>query len=376
MIKPTPPPGSDRPAPDAALAFLEAFRSRVLPGVLRRMAIWKRLEASGQQELAGEAMQELAVDCLAHPAELVALPERDRHTRWIRIVQRVHYALRERSTRKSVGEDALRSLECGSTPLPIDVPLSASDARLLERMLAHATHLKNGRVSLRATARALGVSPNTLAALRSRVARALGHDDDRSDFWRTRLADALCSTAAAWLRQGGDLNLWDDARRRDFEPEQCRARFARIRDALALRPPDPQMRQALELVLTPATGRPVAVSPRELLRIAERIAPHDESVILWRFEAEIALGAHDEASRCLRRARQVGADRVRIVLARARLLEARGALDAARALLARAASRHRGDPRVRASLHACGAERRYAPSATSIAPASSRSRLA
>ena len=375
MIKPTPPPGSDRPARDAALALLEAFRSRVLPGVLRRMAIWKRLEASGQQELAGEAMQELAVDCLAHPAEVRALPERDRHTRWIRIVQRVHYALRERSGRKSVGEDALHSIECGPQT-PIDVPLRSADARLLERMLAHATRLKNGRVSLRATARSLGVSPNTLAALRARVAEALGHDDDRADYWRSRLADALCSTAAAWLRQGGDLNLWDDARRRDFEPEQCRARFARIRDALALRPPDPETRHALELVLTPAADRPVAVSPRELLRIAERIAPRDGSVILWRFEAEIANGAYDEASRCLLRARQIGADRVRIVLARARLLEARGALDAARALLARAASRHRGDQRVRASLDACSAARRYAPSATSIAPASSRSRLA
>ncbi len=238
-------------------------------------------------------------------------------------------------------------------------------------MLDGADHLKNGRMSLRATARGLGVSTNALTALRARVAEALGHDDERETYWRGRLAEALCSMAAAWLRDDGVLNLWDDASRRGFEPERCRTRLARIKEALALRPPAPETRQALELVLAPTDELPIALDPRELLRIATRLAPRDAGIVLWRFEAEIVASDLRAAARSLRRARRLRADAVPVTLARARLLEARGKLDAARALLARALARRRGEPRLVASLDACSAPRRYAPSTAAIA--SSRS---
>ncbi|MFO1051156.1 MAG: hypothetical protein U1F36_02935 [Planctomycetota bacterium] len=370
MTDPSPQVEQDRDPTSHALSLLEGFRSRVLPGVLRRMSVWKRLEASGQQEVAADAMQELALDCLAHPQEVLALPERDRHTRWIRIVQRVHYAMRERSARKSAGEDALDAIVIESHLSP-DIPLDEPDRELLRRMLDGADHLKNGRMSLRATARGLGVSTNALTALRARVAEALGHDDERETYWRGRLAEALCSMAAAWLRDDGVLNLWDDASRRGFEPERCRTRLARIKEALALRPPAPETRQALELVLAPTDELPIALDPRELLRIATRLAPRDAGIVLWRFEAEIVASDLRAAARSLRRARRLRADAVPVTLARARLLEARGKLDAARALLARALARRRGEPRLVASLDACSAPRRYAPSTAAIA--SSRS---
>ena len=375
MEAPHTPPSPCRAPRDEALSKLEVFRSRVLPSVLRRMAIWKHIEGSTQQELAADAMQELAVDCLAHPDEVLALNERDRHTRWIRMVQRLYYAMRERTARKTAGDDSLELLEIDAET-PFDLPIDTSDRDLLQRMLQSAELLKNGRISLRGTARTLGVSANTLAELRIRVVEALGYGDEHEQYWRGRLAEALCSTAAAWLRHDGELNLWDDAHRRGFEPEQCLARFARIREALALRPAEPETRQALDLVLGAADGPCFAVTARELLRIAERFAPRDESVLLWRFEAEIVGAALAPAARCLRRASRVSTDRVRVLLARARLLEARGRLDAARALLQRAAARHRGEPRIAASLNGIDVARRYAPSAVSIASPSSSSRLA
>ncbi len=78
MTDPSPQVEQDRDPTSHALSLLEGFRSRVLPGVLRRMSVWKRLEASGQQEVAADAMQELALDCLAHPQEVLALPARGR----------------------------------------------------------------------------------------------------------------------------------------------------------------------------------------------------------------------------------------------------------------------------------------------------------
>ncbi|MBI5852035.1 MAG: hypothetical protein HZB39_13565 [Planctomycetes bacterium] len=374
MDAPTPPAADVDPRRDAALAYLEPFRARVLPGVLRRMALWKRLEAASQQEIAADSMQELAIDCLANPGEVLALSDRDRHTRWIRIVQRVHYALHERTSRKHSSEDLLEFVEAHETA-PMELPLSRSDRRLLERMLGAADLLKNGRMSLRATARALGVSPNTLAELRVRVVEALGFGGEREKYWRGRLADALCSTAAAWLRHAGALNLWDDERRRKFEPGRCRARFARIREALSLGPAEPETRQALDLLLNDSADAPLPVTPRELLRLAERLAPRDATIQLWRFESAVVDGELGVAGTCLRRARRFGAERPRVVLARARLLEARGRLDAAKALLARARLRHGDDRRIAASLAAVAGARRYAPSARSIDEASSSSRL-
>jgi Flp pilus assembly protein TadD len=370
----SPAPSSEPSRRDQALAFLEPFRLRVLPSVLRRMAIWKRLDSAAQQEVAADAMQELAVDCLANPDAVLELEERERHTRWIRIVQRVHYALRERTARKHVGEEILEFIET-CEGLPLDLPLSANDQRLLERMLGAADRLKNGRMSLRSTARSLGLSPNTLADLRARVVAALGFAGEREQYWRGRLAEALCSTAAAWLRHDGELNLWDDAERRGFEPERCRERFARIRSALALGPTEPEMHQALDLVLATSERSALPLHPRELLRIAERLAPRDATIQLWRFEAAIVDGELGTAAGCLRRARRRGAERERIVLARARLLEARGRLDAATALLERARRRRPSDRRIAASLQAVSAARRYAPSAVSIDAASARSRL-
>lgn len=342
-------PETDDDCREAALDAVEQFRSRVMPGILRRMSIWKRLDARGQSDIAAEAMQELALDALANPRAVLALQERDRHTRWIRIVQHVHYSLRERVTRKRAADDALDEMWV-EAPHGFELELSKEDEELLAAMLHEATHLKNGRLSLRATAKAIGVSPARLAGLRERVAEALGHDRERESLWRARLAEALTSMVAASLRAQGSLNLLEHDARRPFRLNECRDRLRRIRSALALSPIHPQAEQALALLLSGPDHEAPPLEPRELLRTAARLAPTDARIPLWQFEAEILGDDFAAAARCLRRARRLGAERTRIVLARARLLEARGLLSAARATLVRALRRRPNEPRLSASL--------------------------
>jgi hypothetical protein len=349
-----------------ALALLDEFLARSLPGCLRRLNQWFGLSIRDHPDVVDDLRQELALDCLENAALIVTLGGRDRTIRWMRVLEAAHYELRVRAWRRAVDPAALHERQVPG-PSPIELGFDAEQTRALRRVARRATHLVNGRICLRSTARETGIGRNRLRALWSDLAGALGLDHEYLEFWRRRLAEALCMVAAARLRAEGSLRLFDDDARRPFDPRAFLQRLGRIRDALLSRPIDRTVREAVLASL--GTGvRLAELRPRQLLELAESIAARDPAILLWRFELEVADPDGDlgTAARCLFEARTVEPDRTRIRLARARLLEARGRLDACRALLARGVARSRGtDRRLLASLQALGggAARRTASSA-------------
>ena len=125
------------------------------------------------------------------------------------------------------------------------------------------------------------------------------------------------------------------------------ARLRRIERALAM------LRAS---VLPPALARLVRgtrerrLEPLALLADAHALWPEHPAIPMWTFEAAVAAREPAAAARALRAARRLGAGRVPLVLARARLLELRGREQVARRLLARALRRHPRDARIVQSL--------------------------
>ena len=99
---------------------------------------------------------------------IAAIPEAERNTRWLRLVRREHYRLRERDVvrvrgdrRPPRGGDALDEVAAPSTGC-LDI---SADAREFAERIAQSGHrLANGRLSLDASARALGWPRRVLAA--------------------------------------------------------------------------------------------------------------------------------------------------------------------------------------------------------------------
>ncbi len=352
---PLPPTARDR-----ALGQLAAFEERGLGACLRRIRAWPSLEPSTRADLVAELSQELAVDCLENAEEIASLDEEGCFRRFAAAVHRHHYRLCLRDQRLRVPAD--RAPE-PRVPPPSVVVAADLEAETVPRLMHGAAHLRNGRLCARSTQAALGVGRRTLHTILERVADAAGLDHDQIEFWRRRLVEALCMVAAARLRAEGSARLWDDAARRDFHAEAFRARVARIRESLGARPLDPELRAVLHECT--AHGRRVdALRPRQLLDLAARLDATDRVVLSWQFELEIAEGDLAAAARCLALVRHREPDRHRVTLARARLLEARGQLDAARALVRRASARCRGtDARLAACIDALGPRTRAAPSA-------------
>src|SRR5262249_60278497 len=83
---------------------------------------------------------------------------------------------------------------------------------------------------------------------------------------------------------------------------------------------------------------------------AAALRPDSPPLGSWSFEAAVARGDLRAAAADVRRARGCGGDAVSQTLARARLLEARGRIAAALALLDRALARHRGADAARLRL--------------------------
>lgn len=364
-------PVSSVPSPSAdpreqALVLLELFRARVLPSFLRRLRTWSGFDPAAHADVVDDVCQEIALDCVRNAASLLAMTPPARHRRWLRLAQRQHYELRVRAHRRSERDP---DVQMPGTPPPtaLELDLAPDDRTLLEQVARHAERLANGRICARSTARAMRIGRARLRRVWSAAADATGIDHEQMEFWRQRLAEALCMIAAARLRESGAVRLWDDGSRRAYDRVAFRRRVERIRDALVVRPIDADVRRTIELVAPRRDAR--QLTPRDLLVLAEQITICDPLVLLWRFEAEVADGGDlSEAARCLWEVRHRERDRVRLVLARARLLEARGRLRAARALLARAVARRELiDPRLMASLRAAGGvPGKQAPSARTV----------
>jgi len=335
----------------ATLAMLDGFVSRALPTILRRMRCWKGLNTRQHIDVIEDLRQDLVLDCLEHADAISSMTQAERHSRWFRLLERRHYELRVRAGRRcdagSSPEQLGRSPE---GPLMLEETLSANDQQTLRRLSAAATTLKNGRLNSEATAATLGVQPREVRAAWARVAAALGYDDRYLAFWRRRLVEALIGLAADDLRDRGLVRVFNDPPRSRPDPIGRLRRIRRIKRQLSVRPLPPDLKS----VLAEFTRRGVSDQPncQRALHAARRLNPNCPAVHLWQFECSVAHRSLPQAARALRRARASGGDAVRLILARARLLEASGHHHKAERVLRRSATRHRGDARLTAALPA------------------------
>ena len=93
------------------------------------------------------------------------------------------------------------------------------------------------------------------------------------------------------------------------------------------------------------------LEPSAILADAARLLPGSPALYLWSFEAAMANADFPAATRAIRAARQVGAAKVPVLLARARLLEARRREPRAHRLIAASVKQRRGDERLVSALH-------------------------
>lgn len=343
-------------ASDQALAHLDEFCQRILPGALRRVASWKGIRLRRQQDLLADLRQELVLDCLEHPDQVCGLDRRDRHGRWFRVVERSLYRLQVRDARVAEGDAGLELVPerrtgdhvtdglLADTLLP---ELQQPDRWLLRQLLQGGDQFGNGRCNLSATADRLGVHVRRVRELWEQMAERLGFGRQFLAFWRRRLAEAALGLAADLLRDTGALHIHGDHERGLPDPAGRHRRIRRIRSTVRVRPLPRELTHWLRTLSRP--HRDLA-TVQELLDGAEALAPSNAAVPLWRFEACILAGDLAGAARSVRRARRMRAPAVPVVLARARLLEARGRDAIAARLLSRALQRHRGDGRILTAL--------------------------
>jgi hypothetical protein len=327
---------------------LERFLEETLPAALRRMRGWRgRFDLD---ELRRELHQELVVDWLSHRTQLATLAPEARRRHWLRLLSRAHYRLVVRDGRTRAEAAALDELPAREPELSLlpDPMLGQFDRERLGRLLRHRHDLKNGRLNLRGSALAAGLTPGDLRRLWRRVAEQLGYGDEFLAFWRRRLVEALLGLVSDLLRDRSLVRLLDEPRRARPDPSGRLLRIRRIRKLLGVRPLPPELRRVLAHYSSPQAL--AEATPQLVIADAQCLAPDEPAVLLWSFEVAIVHGQMRAASWVLRRHRLLHPGDPRALLARARLLEARGRVAAAAALLARANRRAPREPRLRAAL--------------------------
>lgn len=314
------------------LTLAQAFVEHQLPWTVRRVASWRRLPRNRVPELTADVAQELAVDALQHVELLLAMPEADRCRRWHRLAERWLYHERMRSDLVSSAElQESRGDKLLDTPAPCDLPV-APEALV---------HLGNGRTNFRVTAQRAGTNPRTLQRRLDQWADRHGRGGSFLGFWQTRAAEAMTGLAADLLQQQACLTMVPRRRQRP-SPEARLRRLRRIARRFPLRPSTRATRSLLRPWLRWADLP--SFRPRPLLESALLLAPQATATWLWLFEASFAEGDLAAALRAIRSARHLANPTPREqVLARARVLEARGRLVAAAALLQRARTRWPAD---------------------------------
>jgi len=315
-----------------ALALLEVFTKRILPGAIRRIAAWKGITRGQIPDLTDEVRQELAVDCLSHTDTVVQLPTAQRHARWLRTAERWIYHHRVGRSKNTAMPD---------TPLPARSHAVAAEADLASR--PNVVVMGNGRLNLAASAASDGKEARRLRKELELLATELGCDEQYLAFWRLRLAEALTGLAADLLRDRGAVRLLA----RHHPAPDPRGRLRRIRRIAAhfrVRATTREVRAVLcHWVRRPRLD---AHAPRRLLEHSTGLHPTAAAPWLWLFEACLAEADLGAALRAIRKGRFAGADRIAITLARARLLEARDQWPAATALIRRARDRWPRDARL------------------------------
>lgn len=337
---------NDRPAErERALALLAEFTTRVLPGILRRIGVWKGISPAALQELDADVRQELTLDCLSRPDVVLGASAAARHARWIRLAERwiYHQHVRPRRRETPADPDALAAPERHTGPDAV------GEGRPPQLPRLEIVQLKNGRCNLRASAERTGTSVGAMRRQLDRLATRLRDGCETTMFWRRRLAEALTGLGADLLRQSTPLDLLPS---RHAAPDP-KARLRRIR-RLARRFPLHVTPLEIRRTLTCWTRRPPRgpAAAQLALEQATTLVPDRAEGWLWLFEAHFAAGARAAALTALCTGRRRAARRRcgRFVLARARLLESRGRLAGAVALVARAARRTPADGRLRLAL--------------------------
>mgnify|MGYP001275137125 CR=1 FL=1 len=321
-------------ARDHALAIVERFGQKLLPGVMRRIGAWKGISPQQLADLQEDVLQELRIDCLRHPEALDGMDARARHARWMQLSERTVYRLRRDQRRCSplVEEPSDRAQR--DQPLPLQLPPLVT--------------LNNGRANVAESARAAGLGRRAMRERLDELAAQLGWSEERRRFWRNRAAEALTDLAADHLRATGSNGFQGERQQPDLDAR--RARLRRIARMIPVQPATLEERRALQ----PWVRRPQPDPPaRELLRRATALAPDRAAGWLWMFEALIATLDLRRASRALRRAS--GCRDVRrsdLILARARLLAARGQPGRAAHMMTRARTRRDPDQRLRRAVEA------------------------
>lgn len=337
-----------------AIELLEPFRARVLPGLLRKLLLWKGLDRTRHADLIEDLSQELFLDCIQHGAEIISLPERERHTRWLRLLERCVYRQHIRSDRRRDHDVAVEYVSTeGESPSqvetdPVDacgLDLPPTQQRFLRQLQDSAAYLKNGRINSRQSALNLGLRDGTFKHAWGEIAANLGFDDECLEFWRQRLVEALVGLAADLLRDAQLVHVHGEPRRRRPDPAGRIRRIRKLRDAIGSRP----LPADIKSVLSHYRRGHLCRSPLLILGDAASLRPDSAAVQLWLFEAALSEGNLTAASQALRAARHTDAEPVRILLARARLLQFRGRSAAARWLLDRHPHR---DPRLLAARQA------------------------
>lgn len=337
-----------------AIRLLEPFRVRVLPGLLRKLLLWKGLDPTRHVDLIEDLSQELFLDCIQHGPEIIALPERERHTRWLRLLERCVYWQYTRADRQRDHETTIDNVGIeGESPSHSDsdlieasgLDLPLAHQQFLRQLQGGASYLKNGRINSRRSARALGLRDGTFKHAWGEIAAGLGFDDEFLEFWRGRLVEALVGLAADLLRDTQAVHVHDEPRRRRPDPAGRIRRIRRLRDALSSHPVPSDIKTVLSHYRRGSLHR----SPLLILSDAASLRPDSAAVQLWMFEAALSVGDLGIAARALRAAQNTDAERVRVLLARARLLQVRGRCAAARWLL----DHHpQDDPRLLAARRA------------------------
>jgi hypothetical protein len=340
------PTDSDR---NRALSLLAGFESRLLPGVLRRIGAWKAIPAAQLAQLRDDVVQELSVDCLTHASEIVAMPERDRHARWMQVTERTLYGLRRHQRRcqplldePSGTTEATWIAEPSGITEPSEVaePSAATEPTCLPGVeLPPLVPLHNGRANVAESARRAGLGRRRLRRQLDELAARLGWDEDRRRFWQARTAEAMVGLAADLLRARHAVLELDAPPTLDLPARLDRLR--RLAQRFPVQPSTLAVRRALQPWLRRRPRRPP--TPRELLRTAVELQPDRAAGWLWLFECCCVERDAPAATEALRRARGCAdVPRAAMVLARARLLELRGREPAAVRLVERA--RRRRDP--------------------------------
>jgi hypothetical protein len=323
------------------LAALERFLQRLLPYHVRRSSRWRHACPELRRQLTDELRQELTVDCLSSVAEIDALPERAQNRRWFQMSDRWLY--RERMRARTLEDNPMAA----PTTLGGFATAQEQESRRLAQQIEAPLVPHRGPVvpsrNVTAFATHAGMSRAKARKTWTSTARRLGYGPEYIAFWRRRLAEALTGLAADLLLDAGVVATLP-RKRRAPDPSGRRHRIRRILGMLAVAPMDQEVKAPLAQARLRRKMR--LVHPAMLLEAAERLDPWNPTIPPWRFEAATAVGDHHGAALALRRARAHAFDPVAIVLARARLLAARGRVEAAFRLLQRASARRPHDERL------------------------------